>query len=362
MRHVVSNSEVAHLWANQSQADARNAKDSMSFSGKNLYSYSTRVGVITDAALYSKQIVLLLDYPSHTTARHVSLGWRALDDERYHPIRVDSLLDVDYGDRSHYMNILSKYDAYKKSVARLIKPHVYSYHGDTLLERTRTLYELATPYREYAMAFGLQEPYPNFDAYVSDLREAFKRYYDPKQAGLRAQHNAIGNLQRARSLSRMYAFIEGVLPRPPVGWDKRSTPYELRSSIRSVVQPYVKPHNVTPEQWREGAGGAYQHFDTTLVRRKGNVLETSMGAYVSWPDAVSVYERAQHYRATRCTTPLTQAARIGSYMLDRIAPDGSIKVGCHFITWTEMQRLALREQPEIVRASFPLPVLAQEAV
>src|ERR1700675_2805114 len=307
MRHVVTNSEVAHLWANQSQDSARNAGHSMSFRGRELFSYSTRVGLITDATLHGKQVVLLLNYPSHATGRHVSLGWRALDSERYEPIHVDSLRDVDSGERSHTINLESKYEAYKKSVVRLLKPHVYSYHGETLEQRERTIYELATPYREYAMAFGLQEPWPAFDAYVNDLREAFKRYYDPKQVSKRDHDNAVSNLQRARSFSRMYAVVEGVLPVKTlhnITWDKRTTLYELRSAILSILSPYKPARAVTPEQWQQGEGTMHQYgFEHTLIRRNKDMLETNMGARVSWQDALRTYKLAQHYRGLHCSNP-----------------------------------------------------------
>jgi len=47
-KHVYATTEIAHLWANQSQTDARNQQGNLYFEGRTLYSYrnSWRVGVL----------------------------------------------------------------------------------------------------------------------------------------------------------------------------------------------------------------------------------------------------------------------------------------------------------------------------
>lgn len=73
MKHVVKESEVAHLWANQLQSDARNAHGNFYFNGETIFSYGSHfpiARIYTDK--YGNKIVFftLLKY-SNTTSGHI---------------------------------------------------------------------------------------------------------------------------------------------------------------------------------------------------------------------------------------------------------------------------------------------------
>lgn len=121
---------------------------------------------------------------------------------------------------------------------------------------------------------------------------------------------------------------------------------------------------LTPEQWQDGQGEASQHYgplsSLTLLRKRGDELQTTRGARCPWSHAVKAFEIAQRCRATQETfTPNGHSIRVGTYSVDRIDPDGTLHAGCHHLDFAEMQRLAIREIPDRVRPCSPLPALRE---
>lgn len=132
----------------------------------------------------------------------------------------------------------------------------------------------------------------------------------------------------------------------------------------------------TPE-WRRNRGGdrrthaeraaawiagesipGFHSESPTLVRRRGEQLETSRGAFAPFRDAVAVFVKAQACRAAgKHWQSNGETMRAGAFSLNRIDCEGNITIGCHRITFDEMQRLAIKEVPTLVRARFPLPAL-----
>jgi len=47
MKHVVNESQVAHLWANRVQSDARNQYDTFYFKGNTIFSYGSHFPIAT---------------------------------------------------------------------------------------------------------------------------------------------------------------------------------------------------------------------------------------------------------------------------------------------------------------------------
>lgn len=74
MKTIVSNEEVAELWAKQAQPDARNATRSFYFDGPTIYSYGEHFSVATwiknKAGLQA--VVMSSNSYSATTARHIA--------------------------------------------------------------------------------------------------------------------------------------------------------------------------------------------------------------------------------------------------------------------------------------------------
>lgn len=122
---------------------------------------------------------------------------------------------------------------------------------------------------------------------------------------------------------------------------------------------------VTPEQWRNGKGHATStiqgvpSYSMTLLRRKGEKLETSRGAVVPWDHALKAFEVVQRCRATGRTYQRNgHTVHVGHFAIDRIDAEGNMTAGCHSLTFEEMEALAIREAPHALKPRFPLPVPA----
>ncbi|MFM7008931.1 MAG: hypothetical protein ACKO0Z_06300, partial [Betaproteobacteria bacterium] len=115
---------------------------------------------------------------------------------------------------------------------------------------------------------------------------------------------------------------------------------------------------ITAKQWLAGASGYFEQYEPTLVRKRGGNLETSRGADAPFAPAVAIFKLAQECRHnSRAWKRDAQGPRAGAFSLNAIDTQGNITIGCHFIRFEEMQRLAVKECPSIVKARYPLPAL-----
>ena len=385
MKTVVSNDMVAHLWANQSQERARNGKDSVSFEGKHYYSYRIMVARFTDATLNGKRVVLINDnlWWSHTTRRHISNAilalyghdnihrmrvWRVCGGNRYDPMCEGGPSGV-----PHASNVNRMFEEYQATVERLCKPHVYYYgHGEEDLDaRLRGIYKAASAYREYCMAFNVDEPHPNFEYWKYKATQAFKRYYDPKRCDVRDKARASRHIRQARAMSWFYAWQEGIAPRSAIATSNLSgrDKHHVLSAFRAADYKAPSFERVSAKDWIEGQGPCSFYSSRgddwpshPMIRRKGNELQTSHGAVVPWQDALRSFKIAQHCRALgrglNGDAPITDQARyVGAFRIDKITDTGDIRAGCHLIPWDESLRLAIREAQEHVRPRYPVPAL-----
>ena len=357
-RHVFPSAMVAHVWANQSQDNARNAKQSVSFQGPKYYSYRTCVAMFTDANLNGKRVVLISNnHWGNATGRHISRAQAALDKETNKIFYVHQA-DLDRPE-AHSLNVNTLFNAYKERALRFTKPNVHTWgYEDTLDNRLRAIYQAAADYRTYCQIFGLEEPYPNFDYYTYLARTNFAKYYDPRHVSQRNAKAAKEHLRVATIMGYVHAYAEGVWPRKP---NITRLPKRMQREAYSVLNPWQpRKSSLTAEQWLAGEGRASAlgyHQDKTLVRRKDDRLETSQGAQVPWLDAVRVFGAAQqHRRMDREWHRNGSQYRVGHFQLDRIEADGTIKAGCHVISYDEMLRLAIQEIPYCVLPTYPLPV------
>ena len=115
---------------------------------------------------------------------------------------------------------------------------------------------------------------------------------------------------------------------------------------------------VTAQQWRDGANGTLESGVTaTLLRRQGDTLETSRGAEVPWRDAERLFVLAQSVVHRGVHYVPEHHVRCGAFTLREIRADGTTIVGCHTLSFSEMERLAIREAQHLVKPRYPLPAL-----
>jgi hypothetical protein len=105
-------------------------------------------------------------------------------------------------------------------------------------------------------------------------------------------------------------------------------------------------------------GAGFRQDNPTLIRRRGDTLETSRGASAPFGQAVLIFLKAQSCRAAgKGWHRNGERMPAGHFELERIDSEGNITIGCHRIAFAEMQRLAIETVPHTVKARFPVPAI-----
>lgn len=377
-RYVYPLYQVAHMWANQSQPAARTQgtwptlryDGPYAWHGRDCVGHITRATLVVDASV---KTVVLLD--SDYTRQRGGWGHTSLSNVLWHSLNHDTttVFWVPYpDDPKDPRNVAYLFKGYVEQRARLIKPRSYHWgRGDTLYERIADLYESAQGYRTYCQAFGIDEPNPEFDAYIAQMRANFAKYYDPKNVNTRERRAAVNRQYKAKVMALAYAYSEGVgLTRPNLSRLSRVDANRARTIMNSYDRTLRKDETtLTPEQWRAGEGRAWYGYYPSgyagqapmliMLRKRGDLLETSRGAEVPWEHAKRIFTAASQVRCNGSSMGFEHGngPRIGHFRLDRIDCNGDVHAGCHHLFWQEMLGLAIKECPALVRPCFPLPVV-----
>lgn len=127
---------------------------------------------------------------------------------------------------------------------------------------------------------------------------------------------------------------------------------------------------ITADEWRDGKNGTikdenpssrmFAYYGQTYVRRENagttrDEIVTSLGARVPFKDGVKLYKFAASVLGVGYQPP--PDFKVGFYQLNEIKADGTCRIGCHTLDFAEMERLAVREVPHLVRARYPVPSL-----
>jgi hypothetical protein len=93
-----------------------------------------------------------------------------------------------------------------------------------------------------------------------------------------------------------------------------------------------------------------------MLRIAGDELQTSRGARFPVSHAKRALAFVRKVRESgQAYVRNGHTIHLGPYALDRIEPDGTVKAGCHVVSWEEIQRLAptLDSIPKSATASDP---------
>lgn len=294
-RYVVSNSQVPHLWANQSQASAR-GNGSISFDGSTLYSYAAVIGELVQTSDGSSVALLVSRRWSNSTGKHQSYAQRAV----YHltSFTVPQISPIDHGANLAYL-----VQQYRDAVAAGFRKRGMSDHN---FESVR---EQGAAARLYAETFALEHDALPIEHDIAEL-DAYHNS-DEKQA-LRA----VKREQEARAkIAAREARKAGIAIEVA----------EWRTGAR---------HALARDAAVDDDGGA-------LLRIAGNTLQTSLGAEVPLPHAVAVFKRVAACRDAGAAWQRNgDTLRVGSFQVDAINADGSFKAGCHSFNWSEIEHAA----------------------
>lgn len=157
-RQVFSNREIPHLWAHQTQNDARNGTGSFYFEGKTIYSYGSHFPIATHVTGSNGQAGILFtsEKNSVTTSQHMSAVRRAIPP--HVPVFAVPNQHVGFSEAEdsyqHNQNLKHYTDDVSEYVSKCARARSASnkewYHGRAVELRSEALC--------YATFFGLEDP------------------------------------------------------------------------------------------------------------------------------------------------------------------------------------------------------------
>ena len=154
-KHVFKTEQVAHIWAQQTQDDGRNAQGNFYFTGDTIYSYGSHFPI---ARFINPQTVLFTTRRySNTTSKHL---WATRDALRGLDVRVIDCENVKWDDwrsdvkTAHDKNLKAMRDAHKAQIVKAHRARLdYSING-----YLSTAQSLRENYAAYVALFKLDVP------------------------------------------------------------------------------------------------------------------------------------------------------------------------------------------------------------
>lgn len=286
MKKVFRNSgEVSHLWANQTQAEARCAN--AFFEGDTYYSYGYHY--VIGKHLPDGSVAINLESNSSTTNGHVR--------EAIYAVRPRKVLRV--------FNPGGEPDSKRteRRVQHLIEKAAAAKPDGNRPRLLAEAQQVADDYNAFCAALGLTGN-PNFPPVNATTDEA--------------------ELARMRKLQREYAAEERAR--------------EKKRADRALIEQAERI-----AAWRAGEPVFTQHTWGTLLRVVDETLphaivQTSRGAEIPVEDAKRLWPMIQ--RVMKGERDYEVGMQLGQYQLTKIRRDGSIVVGCHDIAFSEIEGIA----------------------
>ncbi|MDE2103155.1 MAG: hypothetical protein KGL39_38270 [Patescibacteria group bacterium] len=357
-RHVYPTSEVPHLWANQTQQDARNPQGNLFFEGATIYSYRHSWPLATiyrkGKGKHARTLVLTnSERYGTTTARHQYIVNSACS--QFDQIAVPyPAVRADLTDSHHVNNVMYLQDV----AADLLKKAMQGrsdWHVQYGRERSQGLITQATQYMQW---FGLKGKRPVWPA--DDWRVAEQRMHrilnpDPASLNTRERERA-QRQQRARAQLEaqfnVYADEVRAYNAACVAAAGANTLELWRAHQpipdRDIPMPYLS--YTLLKKWRaagfdvpqrSGRGSGYLPMALRLSA-DGQQIETTRGARIPVDHAPRLWRLIEACRASqREYVRNGHTEHAGVYAIDKVAADGTLTAGCHVIPYAELRLMAL---------------------
>jgi len=368
---------VAHLWANQSQREARSGNGNFHFEGDAIYSYREIVARLLPAKGKRPAVALFLEphTSSVTTSHHHHLAWGALR-PGYSTFGVPSLghepgrKDPDH--KENYAALLQRFD---ERAAKAMRQQRKLWIVDHLRGMQTAANGYARIFR-VASETTIDRNHRAMDDKIDAIVDRWERLdqiaNDPKRIAKRERERVSRQARLERQLRD--GFIAGML-----NWRDRRKAMDLpgiqelarfyhRTKIDAWINtpitagapfPVVSLPCTAGEQsllrraaeyanaakianWRAGAhiyGLPYEL--PTMLRIKGDKIETSKGAEFpvehgkrAFPIIAELRERGQGWHRNG------HSIHLGHFAIDEIEPNGAVHAGCHIVEWPEIERCA----------------------
>jgi hypothetical protein len=300
-KHVFDTGEIPHLWAHRTQEDARNKQGNLYFERDTIYSYGSHFPIARHVVNKAGDRAILFTTRTYsvTTSGHCSAVRSAIpsDIQVFHVpnVRADWYGKSELTTDDHSLNLADYAERVEKHVVTSARARS-SYAKEWNHSYAVRLRDEAIAYCAF---FGLPVPkIPEVPKLDSEALTAIRKR-EAKRAAEKAEQTKRG---RAEAIARQVELIE---------------------------------------QWRAGQYSGCLYDVPAMLRIDGEEVVTSRGARFPVSHAKralafvrKVRESGQAYIRNGHTIHL------GHYALDRIEADGTVKAGCHVVSWQEIERIA----------------------
>lgn len=299
MRTVFPTVEVPHLWAHASQSEARNSQGNLFFDGAIIYSYRRSWPL---AQIFKKRgapdlVLCNSDHASVTTAKHQSMAQGAVS--HLASMSVPNVTDLNAERHAANLQHLANVAASALKTAQRAKlKHSAEWSQHAALGAVGAA-------GDYIKFFGLRRKAPEFPA---------------------------------TEWAAVYARLERLDNPDPASVAKRERAMARKAHLRQVHADAMR------NNWRLfGAWAPTADYleGPVMLRIDRDEIVTSRGARIPldhapriWATVSAVMRRGVAYERNGHTE------HAGTYAIDRIEPDGTLKAGCHTIPHSELRAVA----------------------
>ncbi len=300
-KHVFDTGEIPHLWAHRTQDEARNRQGNLYFTADTIYSYGSHFPiarhVVSEAG--GRAVLFTTATYSVTTSSHCSAVRSAIPSG----IPVFHVPNVCHGRYSGSELTADGHAGNLADYTERIEKHV------VISARARSSYAKAWNNQHaghlrhqafaYCSFFGLPVPnIPEVPEINSDALTAIRKR-EAKRAAEKAEQT---KRERAEALVRQQELIT---------------------------------------QWRASQYSGCLYDVPAMLRIDGDEVVTSRGARFPVSHAKRGLAFVRKVRESRQAYVRNgHTIHLGPYALDRIEPDGTVKAGCHVVSWEEIERIA----------------------
>lgn len=311
-------SQVAHVWAQQTQAGGRNSRRSIYFEGATIFSYGGHFPMarfVTNKR-GERAVLMTTQRYSSTTAKHLSDVRNAIQGLDLPVFEVD-LRSRAYRDATP-QEAKAEFEKQVKSALAKSEGARSLLHLKEYRRQAQAAVEQANAYSKFYSLRWRLKPIPPLDAERRAKAAAFDEKQNAAQAVRRADADAAWKAAKAKCEAEK-AKARAEYPAQLEAWLAGG-----REELPSLAR------------W-----GEYAYEKDTLLRVRGDVVDTSRGAQFPAEHAKLAFkvisrckERGEGWQTNGHTV------RLGPFKIDQIEPDGTVKAGCHTVKWPAIEHAA----------------------
>jgi hypothetical protein len=300
-KHVFDTGAIPHLWAHRTQDKARNRQGNLYFTGDTIYSYGSHFPIARHVTNDAGERAVLLTTAAYsvTTSSHRSAVRSAIPSG----IPVFHVPNVCHGRYNGSELTADDHAGNLADYTERIEKHVVTSARARSCYTKEWNHEHAVCLRDeaitYCAFFGLPVPnIPEVPELDSDALTAIRKR-EAKRAAEKAEQT---KRERTEAIVRQQELIT---------------------------------------KWRAGLYSGYLYDVPTMLRIDGDEVQTSRGARFPISHAKRALAFVRKIRESqKAYVRNGHTIHLGPYALDRIEPDGTVRAGCHVVSWEEIERIA----------------------